>query len=89
MKILLVGATGLIGSMVAAALYRIKHLVVGVARRPRANLPVAQWVKLDVATTQRAEDWLPYLEGIDAVVNCAGVLQDNLLENTEGFIRQA
>jgi uncharacterized protein YbjT (DUF2867 family) len=84
MKILLLGATGLIGSTVAAALYRDKHLVIGVARRPRADLLVAQWLKLDVATTQRAEDWLPYLEGIDAVVNCAGVLQDNLLENTEG-----
>lgn len=83
MKILLVGATGLIGSTVAAAL-REHHLVVGVARQPRPNVPISQWLKLDVAGARHVRDWLPHLKDVDAVVNCAGVLQDNARENTQG-----
>jgi uncharacterized protein YbjT (DUF2867 family) len=84
MKILLVGATGLIGSAVAAALRGQNHLVVGVARQPRPDVQVSRWLKLDVACAWHAGDWLLHLKDIDAVVNCAGVLQDNARENTQG-----
>jgi uncharacterized protein YbjT (DUF2867 family) len=84
MKVLLTGATGLIGSELAACLAREGHQVVGLARKPSRSLNVASWVMLDVAATREAKDWRSHLEGIDAVINCAGVLQDSAQDDTEG-----
>jgi uncharacterized protein YbjT (DUF2867 family) len=39
---------------------------------------------MDIARATRLEDWLPHLAGVDAVVNCAGVLQDSLRDSTTG-----
>jgi uncharacterized protein YbjT (DUF2867 family) len=80
MRILLLGATGLIGSAVAARLARAGHTVVGVARREGVEtrrVPAARWVLLDLRDISGPGDWLAHLAGIDAVVNCAGTLQDN------------
>jgi uncharacterized protein YbjT (DUF2867 family) len=80
MRILVLGATGLIGSAVAARLRRDGHEIVAVGRGggPAARrVPVDGWVKLDLRQATTAEAWLPHLAGIDAVVNCAGVLQDS------------
>jgi uncharacterized protein YbjT (DUF2867 family) len=41
-------------------------------------------VSLDVARATRPEDWRVCLAGIDAVVNCAGVLQDSPSDSTRG-----
>ncbi|MCA1452724.1 SDR family oxidoreductase [Bradyrhizobium sp. BRP22] len=84
MRILLTGATGLIGSAVATRLVREGHRVIGVARHASGSLPIAGWVTLDIASVRKAEDWLPVLKDIDAVVSCAGVLQDSGREDTEG-----
>jgi uncharacterized protein YbjT (DUF2867 family) len=77
-RVLLAGATGLIGSAVLARLVREGHEVVAVARpaRARSELGAIRWLDLDIAKAGHAGDWLPHLAGIDAVVNCAGVLQD-------------
>lgn len=83
MKILVIGATGLIGSAAATRLSREGHQVIGLARQPRAGLGLAGWVALDIASARQPKDWLPLLSGVDAVVNCAGVLQDSRRENTE------
>jgi uncharacterized protein YbjT (DUF2867 family) len=80
MRILLLGASGLIGSAVAARLKRDGHEIVAVGRGGGAaarRVPVDRWVKLDLRQARTAETWRPHLAGIDAVVNCAGVLQDN------------
>jgi uncharacterized protein YbjT (DUF2867 family) len=80
MRILLLGATGLIGSAVAARLRRDGHEIVAVGRGggPAVRrVPVDRWVRLDLRQATTAEAWLPHLAGIDAVVNCAGVLQDS------------
>src|SRR3712207_5231194 len=80
LRILLLGATGFIGSAVAARLAQQGHEVIGVARTVDAaarRLPVTRWISLDLRRAGRAEDWLPHLEGIGAVVNCAGALQDS------------
>ena len=80
MRILLLGATGLIGSAVAARLRGEGHDVDGVARvidSAARRVPVARWIRLDLRSMLRSGDWLPHLAGIDAVVNCAGVLQDS------------
>lgn len=77
MRILLLGATGLIGSAVAARLGADGHELTGVARNVDSaarRVPVARWLRLDLRSMLRPEDWLPHLAGLDAVVNCAGIL---------------
>jgi uncharacterized protein YbjT (DUF2867 family) len=83
MKILVCGATGLIGSAIATRLMRDGHQVIGLARRRAPGLELTGWVALDLASASRAETWLPLLEGIDAVIYCAGVLQDGGRDNTD------
>jgi len=85
LRVLLLGATGLIGSSVAARLHRDEHEVVAVTRSrgPEAmRLPVARWIEMDLRSATAPEAWLPHLSGIDAVLNCAGVLQDSGRDST-------
>lgn len=87
MRILLIGATGFIGSAVAARLALEGHQVVGVTRRVDAaarRLPVAHWIERDLRLATAPASWLPHLEGVDAVVNCAGTLQDSARDSTAG-----
>jgi uncharacterized protein YbjT (DUF2867 family) len=84
MKVLITGATGLIGSAVAAHLTRDGHQVVGVARQPNTQSKIVEWVRLDIASATQPEQWIPFLGNVGAVINCAGVLQDGGRENTEG-----
>ncbi len=87
MRVLVTGATGLIGGAVVAGLIADGHRVLGVARRTaRAarSVPEAGWLAFDIATATGPDDWLPYLDGVDAVVNCAGVLQDGPTDSTRG-----
>lgn len=87
MRVLVTGASGLIGAAVVARLLAAGHRVVGVARdtaRPARSVPAVQWVEIDIARATRPEDWLPCLAGVDAVVNCAGVLQDSARDSTQG-----
>jgi uncharacterized protein YbjT (DUF2867 family) len=87
LRILILGATGLIGSAVAARLARDGHEVAGVARREgvetRRLLAVSRWIELDLRTVRGPDDWRPHLAGIEAVVNCAGTLQDSGRDSTE------
>ena len=79
MRILVLGATGLIGGAVADALAEAGHAVTGLGRQvaqAAAARPQSQWVARDIAACARPEDWAPLIEGMDAVVNCAGALQD-------------
>ena len=85
MRILLLGATGLIGSAVAARLAAVGHELVGVTRTldPAARrIPVERWIQLDLRDVKGPADWRAHLEGMDAVVNCAGTIQSNLRDST-------
>jgi uncharacterized protein YbjT (DUF2867 family) len=87
MRVLLTGAAGLIGSAVAARLHAAGHEIVAVTRTSdaaAAALVVDRRITIDMARATRPEDWLPYLERIDAVINCAGVLQDSPRDSTAG-----
>ncbi len=87
MRVLVTGATGLIGGAVVARLIGLGHEIVAVARRTgraRRSMPGARWLALDIAAMADAQDWLPHLAGVDAVVNCAGVLQDSARDSTRG-----
>src|SRR5207237_10455981 len=46
------------------------------------SVRAARWISIDIAAARRPDDWSPWLAGIDAVVNCAGVLQDSPYEST-------
>lgn len=83
MQVLIVGANGLIGRAVAARLAGDGHDVVGVSRSGSAySIPSIQWVRLDLRDAVSEAAWLPNLKTADAVVNCAGVLQDNDRDST-------
>ncbi len=78
MKILVLGAYGLIGLTVSKRLLAEGHTLVGFARsrsRGLALLPQADWIEADLMTLTQAESWAAYLDGIDAVVNASGLLQ--------------
>src|SRR4249920_3238549 len=79
MRVLLTGAYGLIGSAVLARLHRDGHQLVGAGRsleEARRRFPYAHWIEADFTRLTSAGAWRPLLNGIDAVVNCVGVLQD-------------
>lgn len=79
MKVLVLGAYGLIGSAVTAALLADGHEVTGLGRRvarPARRWPQALWVERDLRAMTKPADWAPLVAGMDAVVNAAGVLQD-------------
>lgn len=79
MRVLVVGASGLIGAHVVARLLAGGFQVTGVARHVAAasrRVPDVAWRSLDMASAT-VEAWRDPLEGVEAVVNCAGALQDN------------
>jgi len=83
MRIAVVGAYGLIGSYVSARLAADGHGVVGVGRdidAARRRFPALEWKHADLAKASVA-DWSTVLADVDAVVNCAGVLQDSPRDN--------
>ncbi len=86
MRVLVTGAYGLIGSACLARLYREGHEVTGAGRDVRdaqRRAPYARWITTDFHRLTLAGDWLPLLEGFDAVVNCVGVLQDGMHDNVQ------
>ena len=84
MRILIVGASGLIGSAIAARLSAEGHDVAGVGRNSNRNFQKMRWISFDVSVATREEIWRPLLQDIDTVINCAGTLQDSPSESTEG-----
>lgn len=79
MRIAVIGAYGLIGSYVSARLAADGHEVVGVGRdieAARRRFPALDWKRADLARAS-VEDWTALLAGVEAVVNCAGALQDS------------
>jgi uncharacterized protein YbjT (DUF2867 family) len=77
MKVLLTGANGFIGRYLLAGLVDAGHQVVPAVRDPAAMdwaLPTPASIKIDFNRDVDPEDWLPRLQGIDAVINCAGIL---------------
>jgi uncharacterized protein YbjT (DUF2867 family) len=85
MRVLVTGAYGLIGSACLARLHAAGHDLVaaGHAARSHRRFPYAHWVTVDFARLTKPELWRPHLAGIDAVVNCVGVLRDGAGDNVQ------
>jgi uncharacterized protein YbjT (DUF2867 family) len=85
MHILVLGATGFVGSAVCARLASRGNKVTGLARHvPAVSLYASRLIATDISRFRTEADWLPYLADIDAVVNCAGILQDSPNDSTAG-----
>ena len=67
MNILLTGASGFIGRNIAAALTAAGHQVRPLSRRHG----------IDVCRMQAIADWLPFLQGVDAVINSVGIIGES------------
>lgn len=67
MNILLTGASGFVGRNIAAALVAAGHQV----------KPVSRSNGFDFCHMQTPADWLPHLEGIDAVINSVGIIGES------------
>jgi uncharacterized protein YbjT (DUF2867 family) len=84
MRVMVVGASGLIGSAVCARLAARGDTILAVVHRPAdLGLAPADVIQIDLARASEA-DWLPRVSGVEALVNCAGLLQDAPGESTRG-----
>lgn len=79
MRVLVTGASGFIGSHIVTALRAAGHEVIAAVRNPdrAGRFASGTAVRCDLARDTHIEDWLPRLEGIDAVVNAAGILRES------------
>ncbi|UVK53229.1 SDR family oxidoreductase [Mesorhizobium sp. AR02] len=90
MKILVLGGYGLIGDAVVGRLLRDGHHVTGLGRDVQdagRRRPAVCWIAADMSKLLAAEDWLPVVAGIDAVVNAAGALQDGPRDRLDAIHR--
>src|ERR1051326_1082029 len=85
MRVMVVGASGLIGSAVCARLAARGDTILAVVHPPTdLGLIPAGTLEIDMTGATDPADWVPHLTGVDAVVNCAGVLQDSRRDSTRG-----
>ncbi|MDD4911048.1 MAG: complex I NDUFA9 subunit family protein [Sideroxydans sp.] len=73
MNILLIGATGFIGRNIASALAATGHQVT----------PMSRQNGIDFSSMTTPSHWLPHLKGIDAVINCVGIIGETASQRFE------
>lgn len=77
MNILLTGSSGFIGSAVMQRLLAAGHrLRCTVRTAPPGLRDDVEWVRLDLSRALTPEAWQAHLDGIDVVVNCAGIFEE-------------
>jgi len=79
MNVLVLGGYGFIGSAVSRFLHAQGARVTAMVRHPRTGakvLPGLVLVQGDLRYLLLPQNWDQYLNGVDAVINCAGALQD-------------
>ena len=73
MRILITGASGFIGSALAAALARRGHQVVACAHHHATKTPA---LRADFMRDVAEADWLPRFKDVDVVINAVGILRE-------------
>ena len=81
MRVLVLGACGVIGTRITVAVLEAGHQVTGLGRstgRASRRMPGVTWISCDLADLQSPAAWRNLLETVqpEAIVNAAGVLQD-------------
>ena len=76
MNVLILGATGLIGRYVLQGLRAAGCTVKGASRKRPPDQRPEDWLELDFGRMTSVQDWLPLLAGVDAVVNCVGIIRE-------------
>lgn len=92
MRVLVTGATGFIGRHVAGRLIAGGHDVVCCVRdetRAARMFPGRRTVACDFNRDTRRDAWSPRLADVDAVVNCAGILQARRGQSIDAIHRAA
>lgn len=92
MRILVTGANGFIGSHVAAVLESAGHRVIRGVRGPEPldrPDPHHETLACDFGHDTEVATWLGRLDGVDAVVNCVGILRANRRGNLDSVHRAA
>jgi uncharacterized protein YbjT (DUF2867 family) len=83
MRVMVLGAGGFIGRHIVAELLAQGHDVVGVVRRIddiAEALPTVAFVAMDLAQALDPDIWSAQIEGVDIVVNAAGLLRGRDLD---------
>lgn len=86
MRVLVTGAYGFIGQHIAIGLKRAGHDVIACGRDlvlGQRFLPGFEWRFCDFNTDTDEAVWLPRLEGVEAIVNCVGILQPTARDSHE------
>lgn len=92
MRILVLGAYGLIGQEIARRLSATGHEVTGLGRSARLGrrlMPGIGWIEADLARMRAPADWVAHIEGFDAIVNAAGALQDGAKDDVAAVQQHA
>jgi len=76
MRVLVIGATGLVGAHVLQALHAAGMDADGASRRRPTGAAAHHWIELDFGSLTAAQQWLPLLQGFDAVVNAVGIIRE-------------
>jgi uncharacterized protein YbjT (DUF2867 family) len=78
MRVFVTGASGFIGRHVVAALLQRGHEVLAGIRNPARfpEMPGVTPIAVDFTRDLAAEAWLPRLAGVEAVVNCVGIIAE-------------
>lgn len=79
MNILLTGANGFIGRHLLIEL-ECDHDVIACCRRPEQlyyKAATTRTIAIDFANMTETTDWLPYLQRLDVVINCVGIIGES------------